>query len=257
MPPPLIVIKTTFVLKKIFFASVWHFGNTSIVMTPNLKASLSPETRSWFGWLSPETQAALTAAASRLEINTGKRLYEHKTEPTGLYIIRAGQVRITFQSSSGNHHLLKIASPGGIVGDLACFDGLPYPVFTEAMCPCSIDFIPLKSFRELRRSHADIDRVLLQHFARISRTLVTMMEVTFLGSLSARVASRLLFLTHEYGTRSLTISQTDIGLMAGVSRQATNKALGELTSLGLIEKRYNVIEILDYEGLLAFKNEQS
>jgi len=106
MLSPLIVTKETIVLKNKFFEEIWCFGNTSRAMKSNIKASLSPETRSWLSWLTPETQSALAAAANRLEINSGKRLYEHRTEPTGLYIIRKGQVRITFQSSSGNHHLL-------------------------------------------------------------------------------------------------------------------------------------------------------
>lgn len=192
-----------------------------------------------------------------MEYNVGQRLYAPKSAPTGLYIIREGQIRITFQSPSGDHHLLKIASPGGIVGDLACVDGQPYPVFTEAMSLCKIDFISLKRFRALRDEHVDIDKALLRHFARLSRTMINMMEVTFLGGLTARVAARLLFLAHDHGSDTLSISQTDIGLMAGLSRQATNKALGELKSLSLIENRYNKIKILDHEGLLNFKNQYS
>ena len=157
-----------------------------------------------------------------------------------------GHVRITFQSHTGTHHLVKIGAPGGVVGDLACVDGQPYPVFVEAMTPCRFEFLPKKKFEILRERHPDLNAALLLHFARVSRSLINMMEVTFLGDVNARVASRLAFLTREYGGMILTISQTDLGLMVGLSRQATNTALKFLTDIGLINRQYGKIEILDF-----------
>jgi len=215
-------------------------------------AGLPTESRSWLQNISPETRKVLSNNARKVTLARGQTLYERKAEPTGIYLINSGHVRLTFQSSSGTHHLLKIGAAGGVVGDLACVDGNPYPVFVEAMTPCVLEFIPQKKFTQLRSDYPDINAALLTHFSRLSRTLINMMEVTFLGSVNGRVASRIAFLSREYGSHDLTLSQTDLGLMVGLSRQATNAALGALSDMGLIKTHYGKIMILDFEQLVQF-----
>ncbi len=215
-------------------------------------AALPTESRSWLDNVSTQTQQALSGAARKITLTRGQTLYERKAEPTGIYLIKQGHMRITFQSGSGAHHLLKIGAPGGVVGDLACVDGFPYPVFVEAMTSCTLEFIPKKAFETLRALYPDINGALLTHFARLSRTMINMMEVTFLGNTHARVASRIAFLSREYGSLELTLSQTDLGLMVGLSRQATNSALKDLSALGLIKTQYGKIDILDVSGLVQF-----
>jgi len=215
-------------------------------------AGLPTESRSWLQNITPKTRLAMSKTARKMTLSRGQTLYERKAEPAGIFLILEGHIRLTFQSSSGMHHLLKIGAPGGVVGDLACVDERPYPVFVEAMTPCTLEFISKKKFEELRDLHPDINAALLTHFSRLSRTMINMMEVTFLGSINARVAARLAFLSREYGGLSLTVAQTDLGLMTGISRQATNAALKDLTALKLIKTQYGKIDILNFESLVQF-----
>lgn len=213
---------------------------------------LPTESRSWLDNISPETRQALSASARTLTLSRGQILYERKAAPSGIYLIIKGNVRITFQSGSGSHHLLKIGAPGGVVGDLACIDGKAYPVFAEAMTRCSFEFITRRDFDKLRQTHPDINAALLIHFSRISRSLLNLMEATMLGGVKTRVASRIAFLCREYGSQSLQMSQTDLSLMVGISRQATNAALKELAALKLIDTKYGKINILDFEALAQY-----
>ena len=222
------------------------------LISPSRIAALPTESRSWLQNVTPETRQALSKAERKMTLSRGQTLYERKAEPTGIFLIMDGHVRLTFQSRSGAHHLLKIGAPGGVVGDLACVDGHPYPVFNEAMTPCILEFISRKSFETLRAKFPDINAALLEHFSRLSRTLINIMEVTFLGDINARVASRIAFLAREYGSHKLTLSQTDLGLMVGLSRQATNAALKHLSDLKLVDTNYGKINILDFEALVAY-----
>ena len=215
-------------------------------------AALPAESRSWLDNISPQTRAAMSKTARKVTLSKGQTLYERKAEATGIFLIIEGHVRLTFQSSSGTHHLLKIGAPGGVVGDLACVDGHPYPVFVEAMTPCTLEFISKNSFEKLRADYPEINAALLGYFARLSRTMINMTEVTFLGDINVRVASRIAYLSREYGSHKLTISQTDLGLIAGLSRQATNAALKYLSELKLIETHYGKISILDFKALVNF-----
>ncbi|BCZ84549.1 hypothetical protein PTKU64_82240 [Paraburkholderia terrae] len=76
----------------------------------------------------------------------------------------------------------------------------------------------------------------------------------------ARVAQSLaqLFNPHLYPdtSRTLEISQEELGLLAGVSRQRINQALQNLEALKIVALSYNQIDILDLEGLRAYGREQ-
>lgn len=52
----------------------------------------------------------------------------------------------------------------------------------------------------------------------------------------------------------LDLTQEEIGLLAGVSRQTANQALKCLESVGMIRMEYGGIAILDLPGLLAYEN---
>jgi len=82
------------------------------------------------------------------------------------------------------------------------------------------------------------------------------MELLAIGRLTridARVAHTLasLFDPHLYPDRPdlLPLSQSEIGLLAGVSRQRANAALKQLEADGLIETRRQGVRVLDVEGL--------
>jgi CRP/FNR family cyclic AMP-dependent transcriptional regulator len=51
------------------------------------------------------------------------------------------------------------------------------------------------------------------------------------------------------GGSHLEISQEELGLLAGISRQATNKSLQALESKGLVRLERNGITVLDLESL--------
>nr|WP_281366211.1 helix-turn-helix domain-containing protein [Paraburkholderia fynbosensis] len=53
------------------------------------------------------------------------------------------------------------------------------------------------------------------------------------------------------------MSQDEIGRMAGLPRQNTNRALHDLEQTGLVRIRYGAIEVLDLEGLHAYSARSS
>ena len=41
-------------------------------------------------------------------------------------------------NTEGREHLLAIVEPGGLFGEAACFDGLPYHTTTVTVQPCTV-----------------------------------------------------------------------------------------------------------------------
>ena len=56
--------------------------------------------------------------------------------------------------------------------------------------------------------------------------------------------------------RTLAISQEEVGLLAGVSRQRINQALQSLEKQGILRLAYNQNQVIDLERLCAFGQEQ-
>ena len=76
---------------------------------------------------------------------------------------------------------------------------------------------------------------------------------------AARIASRFVSLAQmqksEKVAVSLSLSQSDIGLMVGSARPNVNRAIRELRELGLIETDYGRILVKNREGLVRYIND--
>ncbi|MDR7272655.1 CRP-like cAMP-binding protein [Pelomonas saccharophila] len=116
-----------------------------------------------------------------------------------------------------------------------------------------VALIPLHIFQWLLDSSLAFN----QFVARLlNARLGHFMELLAIGRLpgiDARVAHTLasLFDPYLYPNRSnlLPFSQSEIGLLAGVSRQRANAALKQLEADGLIEARRQGVRVIDVEGL--------
>jgi DNA-binding GntR family transcriptional regulator len=53
-------------------------------------------------------------------------------------------------------------------------------------------------------------------------------------------------------SKVLELSQEEIGLLTGLSRQRVNQAMRHLAELGLVEISYQSIRVVDLDGLRAF-----
>jgi len=53
------------------------------------------------------------------------------------------------------------------------------------------------------------------------------------------------------GSRRMSLSQEELGLLCGLARQTVNTVLGELEQRGLVSLEFGRIEVRDADGLRA------
>lgn len=213
----------------------------------------------YLNWIDTLSQAAREALLSRRQIlhfNAGASIHERMTPPKGVLRIEKGRVRVFLLRDTGSELLLKICEKGETIGDVAAIDGSPYPSFAEAMTDVVGSFISMKDLNEVRKTFPEIERALLMQLASTARGVVALLERVTMHSMDKQVVSRVLWLARSQrlqGQRSNTInvSQGDLALMLGASRQTVNKALSRLESDGLIKREYGAISIADKEGMQA------
>jgi CRP/FNR family transcriptional regulator, cyclic AMP receptor protein len=156
-------------------------------------------------------------------------------------------------SESGEQTALTAASSGTWFGEGTLMKHGRWQYDAVAQKETRVALIPMQVFQWLLDGSLGFN----QFVARLlNARLGHFMELLAIGRLTridARVAHTLasLFDPYLYPDRPdlLPFSQSDIGLLAGVSRQRANAALKQLEADGLIETRRQGVRVLDVEGL--------
>ena len=82
----------------------------------------------------------------------GSLLFLEKQESRGVFVLCAGEVKLSISSSTGKTLILRIAAAGEILGLMATMSAQPYEVTAETLRPCQVAFIRRDKLHELETS---------------------------------------------------------------------------------------------------------
>src|SRR5262249_25018315 len=86
----------------------------------------------------------------------GAVLFLEKQDPHGVFVLCAGEVKLSISSSSGRTLILRIAKPGEILGLMAVLTKTCYEVTAETLRPCQVAFIRRDDFLNLLAKHPEM-----------------------------------------------------------------------------------------------------
>ena len=188
--------------------------------------------------------------------------------PAGAFVVRKGDpvdhwigivdglVKMTSVNPQGKTTTFTGVTSGGWFGEgsLLKDDIRKYDVM--ALRRSTIAFLPRDTFLWLLDTSLPFTRFLLTQFNERLGQFIAAVEYERLLDIDSRVARAVssLFNEHLYPGigKTLEISQEEIGLLAGISRQRANHALKVLEQQGLVRVDYGVIEVLDLEGVRQY-----
>ncbi len=211
----------------------------------------------WFGSVPPELEAAVLALGTPKRLQHGEHLFSRGDPPDGLYAVLEGGLRISGVTEAGKEAILAIVEPPGWFGEIALFDRLPRTHNVMAEGPTRVMHIPLRG----------LDALLAQspHFWHQFGVLMALkLRLAFIGMedlallpAESRLARRLLMLARSspaaegQGPVTLSLSQSQLGMMLSLSRQTTNQVLQSLQDQGVVQVSYGRIEVLDLDKLVV------
>lgn len=188
--------------------------------------------------------------------------------PAGGHVAHAGQVvehwiglidgllKMSVTAPNGKVSTLTGVSAGGWFGEgsLIKREARRYDVI--ALRPSRIALVPYATFERLRATHLGFNHCLHNLMnARLSLFIGLLEYDRLLGS-DAKVARCLatLFNPDLYPSPRpyVDLSQHEIGLLCGLSRQRVNAALRTLHDAGLVRLEHRGLTVLDLEGLRHF-----
>lgn len=204
-----------------------------------------------FAGLAADLLRQLAALSEIIALPRGEVLFYQGDEGDALYGLFDGSIRISLTSADGKEFTINLMESGDVFGEIALLDGLPRTADARAGRDCQLLRIPRRAFLDLMERETRLMRHVIDMLCeRIRITTGEMTDVAFLD-LRARLAKRLLDLSLSHGVEDargvrigLTLTQTEVAQMLGVTREAVNKQIQSLVRAGVIAMERGSITIL-------------
>jgi len=230
----------------------YGFAATENCQTCGLKS------RGFFCDLAPETQKDLTAARSMAVYPEGAVLFLEKQDPRGVFILCAGQVKLSISSSSGKTLILRIVKPGEILGLMAVMMDAPYEVTAETIHPCQVAFIRRDEFLRLVAKHPEISQHVIRQFTSLYSGACQQLRTVGLSSSANEKLARLLLDWSVDGKETKTGTQVkmpltheEIAEFVGTTRETVTRTFSEFKNKNLVTIQGSTLTIANREGLEA------
>lgn len=178
----------------------------------------------------------------------------------GDYIFRvmSGAVRLSVARADGRELLYILFEPGDCFGISSLIDNETLPHTAEAAETSEIQMLSRADFTRLRAEHREFDNALLHLVTRHMRLLSHYFANAHLDDVHARVANRIVSAAESFGrpddggiALSIGLSQSEVALMVGASRQTVNRVIQDFQKDGLLSVRGNKLVIHQLERLQA------
>ena len=187
-----------------------------------------------------------------------QRIFDKGDDGDRLLGVLGGQVRIFVMSSEGRELIMNVIMPGELFGEISLIDGKPRSASAVAVGVTDLLHIRRQDFLALLQKNGELCLKFMGILCERVRWTSGLLEDASLLDLPSRLAKRLLSLAAGIGERQgdgirigLKLSQTDLGNMLGVTREAVNKQLREWKKDGLVDMHDGQMLILDPKALSA------
>jgi CRP-like cAMP-binding protein len=217
-----------------------------------------------FQWLSEDTADALRKAGHMRRVPTGGIIYVQAEPGDEMYRLVSGSVRLYVSNADGRQLTFLLFGSGDCFGNASVIDGGPRPQTAEAHEACELQVFDKASLDTLRARYPELSDALLHLTSRQSRILSNFFAQSYLDQPAARVAQRLAAEIDRYGLKpkmgervSAKLSQSELALMVGATRQTVNKVLRQFKIQGLIAVDRGELIVLDLSALRAIGEEMT
>lgn len=171
-------------------------------------------------------------------------------------LLLSGRVKVSTFSDEGQETLLAFRDGGEILGEVAALDGSDHMATATVVEGGEALTVPAAAFLHALETEPGLAVALLRSLIGRLRDADRIRAEYVALDVTGRVARRLLELAETYGepadggTRiGLQLSQRELAGWVGASREAVNKAIAQLETLGLVARDHGSLIVRDAEGL--------
>ena len=209
--------------------------------------------------LSPESLRDLDSIRQSSLYPAGALLFVEGESPRGLFVLCAGQARLTASSREGKSITLRQVEPGEVLGLSTVVAQGPYPVTAETLAPSQVNFIPGPAFLQFLQRHADVALRVAEHLSmELHKAWQQAKLLALAPSARAKLAQLILARAAGHSVQgpegfrvSLNMTHEEIGESIGASRETVTRLLADLRKRGMIRVKGGAILLLQPDRLRA------
>jgi CRP/FNR family transcriptional regulator, cyclic AMP receptor protein len=212
----------------------------------------------FFCQLSPAALKDFNAVKSPANYPAGSVLYLEKQDPRGVFVLCAGQVKLSISSSAGKTLILRIAKPGEILGLMAAMSGTPYEVTAETIHPCQVAYVRRDDFLRFVAKYPEVyQRVVKQLTSLYDGACEQLRTVALSASAPERLARLLLNWSADgkqtqQGTQiTIPLTHEEIAEFVGTTRETVTRTLSDFKTRNLLTLQGSTMMISNRAALEA------
>ncbi|AKJ31491.1 Crp/Fnr family transcriptional regulator [Caldimonas brevitalea] len=207
----------------------------------------------WLQVLDDSDREQIASQLRVAEAEPGELLCRIGRAPTYWFGVLAGLLKMNNDASTGAMVTFTGIPPGAWFGEGTLLKREPYRYNVQALRKSVVAGLPIDSFQRLLDHSIPFNRFVMRQLNERLGQFIAAREIDRLNDPDVRVARSLASLFHPVlypgvGTM-LRITQQELGMLVGLSRQRVNEALHTLQRRALIRIEYGGVRVLDLEGL--------
>jgi len=186
----------------------------------------------------------------------GAVLFLEKQDPRGVFVLCAGQVKLSISSAEGKTLILRIARPGEVLGLMATMCGSPYEVTAETIHPCQVAFVRRADFLRFVSMHPEAYRGVVQQLATLYDGACEQLRTVGLSSSATEKLARLLINWSASGEKTKTgtkitvpLTHEEIAEFVGTTRETVTRTLGEFKTKNFVSLQGSTLMISNPSAL--------
>ena len=206
-------------------------------------------TNPFFADLGTEAVEAIATLCVTRSLRAEEVLFMKGDPGDALFAVRRGQIRIATGTDAGRRLTLNLLGSGDVFGEVALLDGRPRTADAVATERTELFMVRRRDFLELLSTRPPVAVRIIELLCERIRWMSDRMEESVLLPLPARLARRLIALGEDYGAE-IQVSQEELAIFIGSTRESVNRQLQDWKRKGLIEIGRGRIRLIDQKGLV-------
>lgn len=211
----------------------------------------------WYITLGEEEQQLVQRSSSEKLVPTGGLIVRTGDPSTHWIGVIKGLVQMSVTGSDGRETTLGCVGETQWCGEGSLLKRERRRYDAIALRPSRIALVPIETFLHLRHVNLPFNHYLQDLMNARMSSFITTLEADRLLGPEQRVAKCVTTLCrHAQDNRdiALDITQHDLALICGLSRQRTNACLQVLVQLGYVRVEFKNLTVVDLAGLIEYSN---
>lgn len=203
-----------------------------------------------FAALDEDELLRLTELVTVRHLSADETIIWEGDKPDWFYVVAEGKVKVAKYASSGKELIVAIFTPGNTFGEVAVFDGIPYPASATSVGKATVLGIKRESLLSFLSENPNVALKIINLLGGRLRDAHNRLRDMAGERVEQRIANTLLMLSAKLGTQ-IPFTRQEIASIAGITTETAIRLTTRLKDAGLISTDRGQITILNEDQLRA------